>query len=57
MGFIHQDKVEIHVSKACNLSLKYEFINKNGQKDFMYVSVSNHHIDELQRLKNQGYNS
>lgn len=51
MGYIHSKDVEVHVSKTGNICVKYKFIDRNGQQDFMYIGLNDHIIDEVKRLK------
>ena len=55
MGFIHADKVEVHVSKGGVVCLKYPFINKNKESDFMYIEIDARILQDIVILINQMY--
>ena len=38
MGFVHSNFVSVH-TKNNRVMLKYEFTNKNGDLDYMYVEL------------------
>jgi hypothetical protein len=39
MGYIKRELVELHKSKEGNIMLRYPFVNKNGEADYMYVPI------------------
>lgn len=51
MGYVQEKDVQVHISNNGNLCLKYPFINKNNDTDFMYIPISDEIFKKLLEIK------